>query len=173
MRRARLVAILMLIAVVAFAQEEGSRGPSTRAERDRAVKIAHELEADPLSPSLRDDRDWLLQWIEAVPDIMISICNDPVSTNSGYHYQQELIVQKTFSMAAFIIEHSSQKNDDLAVEAAGMEGALKAYQSILKKNPKAHSPYWDRLLRKQEDGTLRDYISDYMLRACGTSEGIA
>ncbi len=171
MRRATLLLILLLTASLVIAQE--GRGPSTRAERDRAVKIAHELEADPLATSLRDDRDWLLQWIEQVPDITISICNDPASDRSTYRYQRELMAQKTFSMAAFIIEHSSQKNDDLAVEAAGMEGALKAYQAIVKKNPRAHSPYWDRLLRKDQEGTLRDYISDYMLRACGTSEGIA
>jgi hypothetical protein len=172
MRRATLVATLLLIAAVAVAQE-ASRGPSTRTERDRAVKIAHALEADPLAPSLRDDRDWLLNWIDAVPDITITICVDPASGNTGYRYNRELMVQKTFSMAAFIIEHSAQKNDDLAVEAAGVEGAIKAYQAILKKNPRAHSGYWDRLLRKQEEGTLRDYVSDYMLRACGTSEGIA
>ncbi|MGZ4789549.1 MAG: hypothetical protein ACXVZX_13605 [Terriglobales bacterium] len=171
MRRATLVAIMLLIAAVAVAQE--GRGPSTRTERDRAVKIAHALEADPLAPSLRDDGAWLLQWIEAVPDITISICTDPAAANSGYRYNPELMAQKTFSMAAFIIEHSAQKNDDLAVEAAGVEGALKGYQAILKKNPKAHSAYWDRLLRKQEEGTLRDYVSDYMLRACGSSEGIA
>jgi carboxypeptidase Q len=172
MRRATLIFPLLLIVVVALAQE-GSRGPSTRTERDRAVKIAHALEADPLSTSLRDDRDWLLNWIEAVPDVTISICNDPASGNTGYRYQRELMAQKTFSMAAFIIEHSSQKNDALSVEAAGVDGALKAYQSILKKYPKAHSAYWDRLLRKQEEGTLRDYVSDYMLRACGSSQGIA
>jgi len=172
MRRAALIVALLLVTVLAFAQE-GSRGPSTRAERDRAIKITHELEADPLAPSLRDDRDWLLAWIDAVPDITVSICVDPASAQSDYRYNRELMVQKTFSMATFIIEHSSQKSDDLAVEAAGVEGALKAYQSILKKNPKAHSAYWERLLKKQEDGTLRDYVSDYMQRACGSSEGIA
>ncbi len=171
MRRAVLLLTLML-AVVVLAQD-GTRGPSTRAERDRAVRITHELEADPLSPSLRDDRDWLLAWIDAVPDITVSICVDPASARSDYRYNRELMVQRTFSMATFIIEHSSQKSDDLAVEAAGVEGALKAYQSILKKYPKSHSAYWDRLLKKQEDGTLRDYVSEYMLRACGSSEGIA
>ena len=171
MRRATLLATLVLIAAVAVSEE--SRGPSTRAERDRAVKVAHALEADPLATSLREDRDWLLGWIEAVPDITIAICVDPVSRNTGYRYNRELMYQKTFSMTAFIIEHSAQKNDNLAVEAAGMEGALKAYEAILKKDPRARSAYWDRLVRKQEEGTLRDYVSNYMLWACGTSEGIA
>ena len=172
MRRSVLFSIFFLIAVMAVAQN-GSRGPSTRAERDRAVKVTHALEGDPLAPSLRGDRDWLLSWIDAVPDITVNICVDPASARSDYRYNRELMVQKTFAMAAFIIENSSQKNDDLAVEAAGVGGALKAYQSILKKDPNSHSTYWDRLLRKQEQGTLRDYVSEYMQRACGSSQGIA
>lgn len=169
MRRAILPLVILLFALASFAQDS-TRGPSTRAERDRAVKVSHQLEADPLSPQLRDDRDWLLRWIDAVPDITISVCIDPADANSNYRYSRELTLQKLFSSAAFIIETSTRSRDDLSVEAAGVEGALKAYQSILKKNPQAHSTYWDRLLKKRDDGTLRDYVAGYMERACGSEQ---
>jgi len=169
MRRAVFVSLILLSAIACFSQE-GSRGPSTRAERDRAVKITHELEADPLSPRLRDDRDWLIKWIEDVPDITVSICPDPAVGEGRYRYSHELLLQKTFSSATYIIETSARDRNDLSVEAAGVEGALKAYEAIIKKDPSARSEYWDRLLKKRADGTLRDYVARYMEKVCGSEQ---
>ena len=169
----RLVfAFVLLFAVASVAQEDPAqdRGPSTRAERDRAVKVTHELEENPLSPQLRADKEWLFKWIVAVPDITVNVCVDPVEGSGRYRYSRELQLQKMFSSASFIIENSSQKHDDLAVEMAGVEGALRAYQAIVKKNPNEHSLYWDKLLKKQADGTLHDYVTNYMEQACGSEQ---
>lgn len=169
MRRLALLLIVFL-AVASVAQDESSRGPSTRAERDRAVKVTHELETDPLSPQLQNEKAWLLKWIQAVPDITVNICIDPVEDKTKYRYDRELMMQKTFSSAAYIIETSARSRDDISVEVAGVEGALKAYEAILKKNPQAHSQYWDRLLKKRNDGTLHDYVARYMETACGSEQ---
>lgn len=169
MRRAVSVSILLLVAVACIAQD-ASRGPSTKAERDRAVKITQALEADPLNPALRQDRQWLLDWIKAVPDITINVCVDPMQEKTEYRYTSELLMQKLFSSAAYIIDTSSRNRNELSVEMAGVEGALQAYQAILKKYPTAHSAYWDRLLKKQQDGTLRDYVDLYMQMACGAEQ---
>jgi hypothetical protein len=176
MRRLSLALAVLFLAVACCAQDtpdedQSARGPSTRAERDRAVKVTHELERDPLSPELRSDREWLFKWIVAVPDITVSVCVDPIEQQGQqYRYSRELHMQKMFSMATFIIENSAQKHDDLALETAGVEGALKAYQSILKRNPNAHSAYWDRLLKKQSEGTLHDYVTNYMEQSCGSEQ---
>jgi len=169
MRRAVSVSILLLVAFACVAQD-ASVGPSTKAERDRAVKVTQELEADPLNPAFKEDRQWLLDWIKAVPDITINVCFDPAQQKSEYRYSRELVYQKLFSSAAYIIDTSSRNRNELSVETAGVEGALKAYQAILKKYPTAHSPYWDRLLKKQQDGTLRDYVDSYMQTACGAQQ---
>jgi hypothetical protein len=168
MRRA-LVYVFLLLSLTCFAQE-GSRGPSTRAERDRAVKVAHQLEADPLSPALRPSRDWLFRWIQAVPDISISVCIDPAEGTGRYRYSHELLMQKMFSSAAYIIQTSARSRDDISVEEAGVEGALKAYEAIIKKDPDAHSAYWDRLLQKRAKGTLHDYVANYMESSCGSEQ---
>ena len=173
MRKAVLL-LLLCLPIALFAQDnttqDSTRGPSTRAERDRALKINKELEADPLAPQYRADRAWLIQWIQDIPDITVQICVDPVEGNSNYRYSRELLLQKTFASAAYIIEHSVRDRDDISVETAGIEGALKAYESILKKYPQAHSPYWDRLLKKRDNGTLRDYVTRYMESACGSEQ---
>jgi len=169
MRCAVSLFVVLVMALASVAQDT-SRGPSTKAERDRAVKITQQLEADPLNPALRQDRQWLLEWIKAVPDITVNVCLDPAQEKSEYRYGSELLMQKLFSSASFIIDSSSRNRNDLSVETAGVEGALKAYQAILKKYPSAHSPYWDRLLKKQQDGTLRDYVDTYMQTACGAEQ---
>jgi hypothetical protein len=168
MRRG-FVCFFLLLSLTCFAQE-GTRGPSTRAERDRAVKVAHQLEADPLSPALRANRDWLLGWIQAVPDITISVCLDPAEGAGRYRYSHELLMQKMFSSAAYVIETSARSRDDISVEEAGVEGALKAYEAIIKKDSQAHSAYWDRLLQKRAKGTLHDYVANYMESSCGSEQ---
>jgi len=167
----RRIAILLIFfaAVVSYAQTS-NRGPSTRAERDRALRVTKELEADPLSPQYDTDKQWLLKWIQDVPDITVQICVDPVEGSSNYRYSRELMMQKMFASAAYIIQTSSRERNDISTETAGVEGALKAYESILKKNPQAHSPYWDRLLKKEEEGTLHDYVARYMESACGSEQ---
>lgn len=169
MRRITVLFAILFVCLLGFTQDS-DRGPSTRAERDRALKVTRELEADPLSPQYSADRAWLIQWIRDVPDITVQICVDPVESNSTYRYNRELLLQKTFASAAYIIEHSERDRDDLSVETAGVEGALKAYEAILKKYPQAHSPYWDRLLKKRNDGTLHDYVTRYMETACGSEQ---
>jgi|SRR5581483_5423722 len=169
MRRIAVLLAILLACIVTFAQDS-TRGPSTRAERDRAVKVTRELESDPISSQYRADRAWLIQWIQDVPDITVQICVDPAAASSNYRYSRELMLQKTFASASYIIQHSARDRDDIAVENAGVEGALRAYESILKKNPQAHSPYWDRLLKKRDDGTLHDYVARYMETACGSEQ---
>ena len=168
MRKSGALALVFLATVVCLAQ--GDRGPSTRAERDRAVKVTHALEQDPLSPTLRADREWLFKWIVDIPDISISVCVDPVESSGRYKYNNELMKQKMFSSATFIIENSARNRDDLSIETAGVEGALKAYEAILKREPRAHSSYWDGLLKKRADGTLHDYVANYMEQACGSEQ---
>jgi hypothetical protein len=174
MRRIAVLLAVVLSCLLGFAQDntakDGTRGPSTRAERDRALKVTKELEADPLAPQYRSDRAWLIKWIQDIPDITVQICVDPVEGNSNYRYNRELLLQKTFASAAYIIQHSVRDRDDISVETAGVEGALKAYESILKRYPQAHSPYWDRLLKKRDEGTLRDYVARYMEAACGSEQ---
>ena len=168
MRRAVLAATFLLFTLACCAQD-ATRGPSTRAERDRAVKIAHELEADPLAPQMQSDRAWLLRWIQGIPDITISVCVDPAE-GERYRYSRELLLQKMFSSVAYIIQTSARSRDDLSVEEAGVEGALKAYEAIVKKDPQARSAYWDRLLQKRQKGTLHDYVAHYMESSCGSQQ---
>src|SRR5262249_36310206 len=77
-----------------------------------------------------------------------------------YKYSPEITIQLTFSSGAFIIEHPDQAKDASAQCLAGVEGALRAYQSILKAKPDAHSKALDEVLEKQRNGKLADHVRD-------------
>lgn len=141
---------------------QSKRGPSTPEERQRAAAIAHKLEDAPLDKSLQPDREWALRWIIEVPDVHVNICanalGDFVAKKSKYKFEGEIVSQMLLSSAAFVIEHPEQAGDDQAQFFAGAQGALKAYDSILKSKPDAHSKPLDGLLEQQKDGKLQEAV---------------
>jgi hypothetical protein len=59
-----------------------------------------------------------------------------------------------------MIEHPEKAKDRVAVNVAGVEGALRAYQAILKAQPRATSSGMEELARKQKAGTLVKFVTD-------------
>jgi hypothetical protein len=155
------VAIAIVAAGIAsnvFAQ--GNRGPSTSEEREEAVRLVRGLELNPLSGSAKRDRQWLTLWLVAIPDIKVSLCTEffPQLLVSKKNHASELVTQSPYSIAAFVIEHPEKAEDDDAKFQAGVEGTLKAYEAILKKEPQAHWPILDELLLKRDKGELGAFI---------------
>lgn len=161
----------LLLLTPARAQEPQKRGPSTTEERARAVKIAHELEDDPLGKSAKDDRQWVIQWIIDIPDITVTECDDFFGTipKTPRGHMREIVSQMVISSAAFMIEHPDKVKNEQAVATAGLLGALKAYQSILKMEPDARWPYVDKVVLMRDQGKLDDYVSDTR-RKCAQEE---
>ncbi|HEX2330464.1 MAG TPA: hypothetical protein VHN74_17200 [Candidatus Angelobacter sp.] len=161
MRRRFFFLLLVGILGIATAQQQSDRGPSTPDERKRFLAITHKMEEAPLDDNLRDDRDWALQWLIDIPDIQVTPCPDVLSgLRPTYRYFPHLNGQYSFSMAAFMIEHPEKAKDRVAVNVAGVEGALRAYQAILKAQPRATSSGMEELARKQKAGTLVKFVTD-------------
>jgi hypothetical protein len=164
--RATAIATLLLgfflVRTACAQQHQPQRGPSTSDERAKAVKIAHELESDPLARDAKDNREWVIQWIIEIPDITVTVCNDyfgqlPKATRG---HIREVVNQMVISSAAFMIEHPDKAKDDQAVATAGLLGALKAYQSILKQEPEARWPYVDKVVQMRDQGKLDEFVTD-------------
>jgi hypothetical protein len=136
------------------------RGPATPEERATAVKLARQLEAEPLGAAAKDARRWLTTWLVAVPDISVSLCSDLLGAapRSAKKYSSEMLMQTAYSGVAFIVENPEQANDRVAVYQAGVEGALKTYAAIRAQEPKVAWPFLDDLLKRQERGELREYV---------------
>lgn len=154
---ALLFAIVLCLPAIAAPQQ---RGPSTAEERARAVQLARRLETDPFNAEAREWRRWLLIWIDEVPDITVNVCPllSPLS-GSNRRFARELVLQVIFSSAAFIIQNPEKAAlDDGAAYIAGVRGALRAYEAILKARPEARWHFLDDLLEKRDRGELDDWV---------------
>jgi hypothetical protein len=142
-------------------QAAPQHAPSTPEERAKAVKIAHELENDPLAKDAKDQRAWVIQWIVEIPDITVSVCFDYFGDvpKQPRGHSTEITWQMVVSSAAFMIEHPEKAKDEQAVTLFGLEGALKAYQAILKQDSSARWPYVDNLIKMRDERKLDDYVA--------------
>jgi hypothetical protein len=98
------IVILLLGSISVQAAPVQERGPSTAEERARAVKVSHDLEQDPLAKDAEDQRDWVLDWIEKIPDITVNVCYDFFGKypNPPRGHSLEIMVQMTISSTAYI-----------------------------------------------------------------------
>lgn len=163
----RVIAITVVLvgfcaARISRAQDHAKRGPSTAEERTKAVKIAHELEDDPLANDAKDHREWVIQWIVDIPDITVNVCFDYFGKmpNPPRGHSKEIVRQMIISSAAFMIEHPDKAKDEQAIATAGLLGSLKTYQAILKAEPDARWPYVDKIVQMRDQGKLDDFVSD-------------
>lgn len=166
-------AILSLAALgVTQSDDQPTRGPSTPEERKRFLAIAHKMEQDPLDPSLRKERDWATHWMIDIPDINVNPCANLLGNfmESPYRYKAEINGQAAFSMAAFMIEHPDKAGDVLATNTAALEGALKAYRSILRVEPTAQSPFLEGLSQEESEGKLTNYVRELIKKGCDNGD---
>jgi hypothetical protein len=135
---------------------------STPEERTRALKTARSLQSDPLSPDVRTDREWLIEWLTEVPDISVSLCPAVLGDlgNKKNGYPGALIAAEMASEAAFVIEHPDKSKDRASIYLAGADGALNAYQAIRAKDAKYRVKQLDEMIQKRDQGKLGGYISD-------------
>jgi len=155
--------LLLFLCSNLFAQSQQKRGPSTPADRAQAVQIARELAADPLLPGNKSMRAWFTLWLSQVPDITVPFCGEELGlifgeANRNKNFGSEIFGQSMLSSASFVIEHPDQAKNAIAVHTAGVEGVLKAYQSILKTHPEARRPFLDDLIAKMQNGELAKYV---------------
>ena len=159
-RRSVYIWSLILLLVCMFSTSSLAQNPSTPEERTRMTTLAHKLESNPLDDSLRTEREWAIKWLIQVPDIHVKMCTDVLGDfyKSKYKYSSEITTQLMLSSAAFVIEHPDQSNDNVAQYMGGVEGVLKAYNSILQQKPNAKSKALDALLRLQQEEKLKDQV---------------
>jgi hypothetical protein len=138
------------------------RGPSTAEERAKAVKIAHDLEDDPLSKDAKLQREWVIQWIVDIPDITVNVCFDYFGKlpDPPRGHSTEIARQMVISSAAFMIEHPDKAKDEQATALSGLLGSLKTYQSILKQESTSRWAQLDKLIEMRDQGKLDEYVAD-------------
>ena len=136
------------------------RGLSTPEDREKAITIARAFERDPLAKDAAANRQWLLNWIIEVPDIRFKTCVGLLGPGVGdqYRYSAEVNQQIIFSAAAFKLEHPDHLRNDTGAYIAGVEGALRVYNTLVKSVPDAKLAFLDDLVAKRDRGELADHV---------------
>ena len=166
MRARAIQAIVITTSLIGFlsprAGRAQTRGPSTPDERARAVKVAHELEEDPLAKDAKEHREWMIQWIVEIPDITVDVCFEYFGKlpDPPRGHSMEITRQMVLSSAAYMVEHPDKAKDEQAIALAGLLGALKAYQAILKQDSASRWAQLDKLIQMREQGKLDDYVAE-------------
>jgi hypothetical protein len=83
-----------------------------------------------------------------------------------YEYEKELYEQITFSEGAYILENPGKSTDWTDAFLAGMNGALHAYESILKQKPSAKYAFLDDLRQQQDSGQLAGTVGRMVKERC-------
>ncbi|MGA2349057.1 MAG: hypothetical protein ABSF70_01380 [Terracidiphilus sp.] len=135
------------------------RGPSTPEERKQALSFIQDFESNPLGPNAIQEREWVLQWIIGIPDVHVSMCMVLDKLPKGDKKDGGTIfAAELFSQTAFLLQNPDKQDDLLAQYQAGVEGALRVYEVLLKANPKDRQPYLDELIERRDAGTLVDFV---------------
>jgi hypothetical protein len=144
------------------------RGLSTAEERAKAINVARGLERNPLAKDAAANRQWLLNWIIEVPDIRFKSCVGLLSPGVGnsYRYSAEVNQQIIFSAAVFKLEHPDHLRNDTGAYVAGVEGALRAYEMLMKSAPDAQLAFLDDLVAKRDRGELAGHVLKLAKEKC-------
>jgi hypothetical protein len=156
------LSLIVIFSITALAQQK--RGPSTPEERAKGLQFAHDLESNPLGPQAKSEREWLTLWLIEVPDVTVEVCPRLLGPEipDKKKYGTEILSQLMYSEAAFMIENPDKAKDSVAVHAAGVGGALRAYQAILKDHPKAQLKALDEIIARREKGELQNHVQEAM-----------
>jgi hypothetical membrane protein len=171
--RALGVAAVSVLCVLQPRPAEG-QVPSTPEQRAHFVALVRVLEKDPLAANANSTRQQLRQWMIEVPDIRFKVCPDLFAQAVGvdYPYSRELTLQMTLSGGVLTLEDPGKAREDVAVYTAGVEGALRAYEVLVKSRLDAHLPVLDDLIEKRNRGELVGHIASLAKAECKRSNAL-
>ena len=166
--RPLLVGLLLFASTVELrCGDSGGRGPSTIEERARVVALSQSLETDPLREDAAASRRWVRQWMAEVPDLNFIVCDDLLGDSlNGHAFVGEIRDQVAISGAAFALEHQGMARNDAAVYAAGVEGALRTYEALLRSRPDTRAGRLDDLVAKRDRGELGAHVAELARQRC-------
>ena len=161
-----LTSLAILASLGAPASAQPGRGPATPEEQARVVQLAATADKDPLGTMSSADARWFDKWVEEVPDYMFG-------PDAGAYWfatkaakgdlKRVLRFHHTVSIAAFQLKNHI--NDPLrnpaqneAKTQAGVEGLLRAYETLLAKDPENRSAKLDEAIALRNKGELAAFV---------------
>ena len=167
-----MASVLMLTAslVTANLMTAGSaladRGPATAEEKERIVKLAAAADKDPIGVMRSAEGRWFEKWSDEVPGYMFGPDAGVFWFHNGVakaDLARVLRFHHTVTTAAFQVQKNitDPMRDPAVMETktiAGIEGLLRAYESLVAKNPENRVPAIDDLVAIRDKGGLQDFV---------------
>jgi hypothetical protein len=161
---AQLCAVLVISVAAPLALAE--RGSSTEAEHARVVLLAGAADKDPIAAMTSAEGRWFEKWADEVPDYQFGPDKGAFWMMTGAakgDLKRVLRFHHTVSIAAFQVQHriADPRKDPQQLERttlAGVEGLLRAYESVLAKRPENRSEQLDHAIAARDKGTLAAFV---------------
>lgn len=158
------LAIFACLSAPAFAQP--GRGPATPQEQARIVQLAAVADKDPVSAMSSTEGRWFEKWADQVPDYQFGPDKGVFwVAMKGAKGELKPVVrfQHTVSSAVFQLKHqvNDPRKDPAQMEAktlAGVEGLLRAYESLLAKSAENRSVKLDEAVAIRNKGGLAAFV---------------
>jgi carboxypeptidase Q len=149
----------LLPAEASAPESESVRGPSTQPERARMVQMALDAEQNPQQIQQRDG-EWLKAWVNDIPDLVLDYGTvfRWVKGAAKADIREALKFQYTASAIAFQIQHPELAGQQAAIDVAGMEGVLRAYEVLVRQGANQASAKLDRALSARNKGELAAFL---------------
>ena len=147
--------LLLLLAPVALGSTDQADEVNTP---ETFIKATRFLEQKPLDKNAKKIRGKAMEWLIVTDKVSVKACSLLLSVDKKYKYSSELFGQYTFGMGAYKLANPDKAQDEDAVQQAGVESALTAYEAIVAEQPKAKNVVMDDLLAKRGDGSLAAYV---------------
>lgn len=131
-------------------------------EKEMVIKTARAIEEKPFDKETIKMREKSLKYVIETDQVSIIACGGVMSPllDKKNKFSSDLTVAYTIGMAAFKLENPDKATDENAAQLAGLESALKTYETILKEKPKGKSDAVEALLVKRNNGELVKYVAD-------------
>jgi hypothetical protein len=152
------------LAAPAFAQ--GARGPSTAEENARVGQLAAVSDKDPIAAMTSAEGRWFEKWVEDVPDYSFGPDKGAFWMETGAakgDLKRVLRFHHMLSTAAYQVQHhitdpGKNEAESDAITLAGVEGLLRAYESLLAKRPENRSEQIDLAIAARDKGALAAFV---------------
>ena len=150
------------------------RGPSTAEERQRVLQLIQDWEADPIGPNAKNQFSSILVWLSKVPDVEVNLCT--IFEREFWDGRQDgsaIYIGLDMEQTKYVLEHYGQHYELIGEYQAGVEGALRVYEMLVKANPGDRQPYYDDLVQRRDAGRLAPWIKNWtvpcsLIASCGT-----
>jgi carboxypeptidase Q len=153
----RSASLIMPTAVTATNPVE--RGPSTQEERARVLQMALDSEKNPLQIQATN-AEWLKKWVNDVPDLTLNYgaVSDWLGRAAKQESREAIKFQFTASVMAFQIKNPALANTQSANDLAGVEGVLRAYETLVSQDDKHRSVKMDSVLAARNKSELPAFL---------------